>query len=174
MNAVCQIFHCTVAIEWWFTAGTDVWVLFRHSHTDRRHTRQTAVIWNTGVIKVKVSFYIAKYPVTSFTLHPLTDQFLQLNFSGKYSAMPQLLHKDYSFTYPLYWCLVPLTWATNVLNSQVPKQTHIKVTHHLLLPADSNGVALQISSPTYFNHIKWSRHIHHYPYPGTHLYSSVN
>ena len=37
-----------------------------------------------------------------FTLHPLADLFQrQLDFSWKHSGMLQLLHKDYSFRYPL-------------------------------------------------------------------------
>ena len=33
-----------------------------------------------------------------FTLHPLADLFIPIHFSGKHSAMLQLLREDYSFT----------------------------------------------------------------------------
>ena len=74
----------------------------------KRLCRAKERLWTFDVKAIKVSSYIARYPVLRtaqsalhFTSWPTCSIQGHFNFSGKHSATLQLLRKDYySFTYP--------------------------------------------------------------------------
>ena len=86
-------------------------IVFQYICNSYSHNYVCSIIARTRIIiskvKGKVCFHVPKYPVrwtAQSTLHFTPWQTCsfrhQVDFSGKHSAMLQLLHEDYSLTFP--------------------------------------------------------------------------